>query len=287
MIANAMTAEIRTSCVLVDERKIRWRMNALVVGSVLILAFFVGLISGYRKPVQAVTPPDDLAIVGEVIDDRLFPQGLALSRVGANVTLNRQDADVLSFFSKRPVADILNEQVRIWKERGIESSGLVSPTRGAVVGQDRQGRRYSLTVWQIPPTLKKGELKEYFCQGLATRFFTPQALENAAVFNAELGVPVRDGAKGGVVFASHDPAGKSLTTTYINPGDLQDNRFYYRDLLASHGWTLVEGQDWGADLGMARDEYYNREARLTVLLTDNSALGGKPTSAVNITKVYQ
>ena len=286
-MTDAMMRETKTFCGPIDERRFRWRMNALVVGAVLFLAFFGGLISGYRKPVAAVNQPLSEALVGGVIAEKLLPQGLAFNRVGAGVTLNQQDADVISFFSQRPIADILNDQVAIWKAHKIESSGIVSPTRGAVVGQDKQGRRYSLTVWQIPPTLKKGELKDYFCQGLATRFFAVGGLEKAAGFNAELDIPVREGAKGGTVFASHDLQGKSLTTTYINPGDLVDNRAYYRQVLNSRGWVLVGEQDFGADLAIARDEYNDGQAHLTVLLTDNSALGGKPTSAVNITKVYQ
>ncbi|MCC6932489.1 MAG: hypothetical protein IT292_04450 [Deltaproteobacteria bacterium] len=272
----------------IDERKFRFRMNMLVVIGVLVLAFSFGLISGYQKQARALHMAGDELLLEDLAEPGIFmPKGLLTSRIGNQTTINTQDARVLSFFTKRPVKEIIDDQTAIWKAQQIETYGIVSPTRGTVVGKDKSGNRYSVVVWQIPPTLKKGELKDFFCQGIFTSF-NAAALKSSSSYNNELEIPVRENARGGVVFSSQDLVGKSLTTTYINPGDLKDNQLFYRQALQQQGWILVGQQDFREnDIEMTRDEFSKDNTTITVLITENSLLKqSQLTSTVNVTKLF-
>lgn len=281
---NAGAAEEKTmeksSTVSLDQKlwRSRYGFQIMIGLAVVIVSFLYGLGAGYSKKVAAAhAKPVPLEQYVDPSSPRIstrlpLPQGVKVSQIGRDVTINNRSADVLSFVSSRSVESLIEEQRNLWKSRGLMESGIAAKGRGVAIGFDsKNGTRYTTTVWEVPPTIRKAVSNGMPVQGMIVAVDSaessaadgnPTGLSTESISQGEVpGIPTRPGGHGGAVFSSKDPSGRSFSGVYTNPGDIEENVAFYRETLGTSGWNEGQAnfhgdQDSGVgDMLFAKDDY--------------------------------
>ena len=243
------TQTVDTNTVDVGLSRSRLRFHLAIGGTVVVVSFIYGLISGLGKQVRpahagAALRADFKEAAEYQLSPRLIiPAGVRISPIGQDVMINDRSADALSFVTARPVDSVINEQVARWKDRGFEAVAKTSDRRGVGVGVDpRNGDRHSITAWEVPPTVRKAVSSGEPVQGLIMAMDgNSEAGATAGRQDSALGeipgIPVKPGGSSGAVFSSKDPGGRSYSGVYTNPGSVAESVEYYREVLGHDGWV--------------------------------------------------
>ena len=259
--------------------KSRVRFQVIIGLAVVLLSFLYGLGSGLNKKIGVAHARP--SAVDQFVDSdsakipaRLtLPRGVKVSPVGSEVTINNRSADVVSFVSARGVEKLIEDQRALWRKRGLEESGMATARRGVAVGIDRKtGTRYSATVWVVPPTIRKAVSGGLPVQGMLVAIDQQesssvndsgvQGVSTESINQGEVpGIPTRPGGRGGAVFSSNDPSGRTFSGVYTNPGNVIDNVAYYREALTLSGWAEDSANFHGdaekgvGDMVFSKDEH--------------------------------
>ena len=163
--------------------------------------------------------------------------------LGRDTAVNGKQTLALAFTSRRQVKSILQEQVRLWEEKGLLAFGTGTSARGVAMALDRASSlRYLINAWNVPPSLRRaaGGSK---VQGIFSVSSGAERLDTTADEKQGIvpGVPVYPGGKPGAVFSSQDGAQKTYSATYRNPVTVQESVAFYRQELSAKGWQERDG----------------------------------------------
>lgn len=223
-------------------RSAQLRFKVFFSIAVLLVAFFAGIALGLRRNLPAAQALVwNSPLPSELPGDLHLPDGLAVTSIGGDVSVNGKDAEMVSFATSRPVKDVLAEQVGLWEDRGFLALGAATSTRGMALARDHvSGDRYTMTVWQVPAQVLSGSSGSDETQGVASRLRGGEASAGASGETAgEVpGVPLLPGGRGGSVLHSSERGQESYSGVYTNPGGLAQNAEFYQRFLRAKGWML-------------------------------------------------
>ncbi len=217
---------------------------------VIVCSFIYGLVHGLSKnaseAVAARSPQDMYPSVGVSgpVDwplDYPLPSGIRVVPMGNRIAVNGKSADIVSFFTSKSVASVVDDQMDLWHERGLKSIAAKGPTRATAISFDTlTQRKLTMTAWEVPKHLRAKISGGQPVQGVvAIHHGTLEDMAEPEETAGEIpGVPVMDGSDKGAVFSSLDRGGRSYTAVYTNPGTLRDNVLYYAEAMTALGWEL-------------------------------------------------
>jgi len=214
---------------------------------VLVVSFFYGLVAGLTK--QQQTAYAGLASLGVPSSETELPQRVRLPEgteavlVGEQTVLNNKAADVVSFFSNRPVKELVEEQIGIWQEMELTLSEKSSSRNAVIVGINRStGERYSFSAWLVPPALRSAVSFGYAVQGMYA-VADGSSVGGASAGEGEIpGIPIMPGGQGGAVFSSLEGTSRDFSGAYTNPASVPESMSYYRGALSKDGWRETAGK---------------------------------------------
>lgn len=223
---------------------------------VLVISFFYGFSKGLSRTsslahARASLSPSVLDNF-ELPDGLLLPSGVIPVPLGKNVRINDKHVQIVSFFSRRSVSDLVKAQFALWSDKNIKFVHRISERRAVVLGTDQStGQKYSLMIWVVPPTLRRVVSEGYPVQGTLaiSDKEAAGAFSELPVAGEVPGVPVMPGGSGGAVFSSDDVGGRSHTGVYTNPGTLEKSMLFYRNELRLSGWQETKDVPSQSPLG--------------------------------------
>ena len=227
---------------------------SLIIGVfVLVVSFFYGLAQGLSQKAPkahagfAFDP--GMESLGQISERVRLPQGAMAVPMGEDVTVNNRSVDAVAFVSRRPVEDLVREQLDLWKADGLSAIHRMSESHAVAIAANRtSGERYSLVVWAVPKRLRAAVSRGYPVQGtLAVAAGERQGggEQEEVSGGAVPGVPLMPGGSAGSVFSSRDRGVRSYSSVYTNPGRVWDSVEFYRSALAEDGWQEIGRQGAG------------------------------------------
>lgn len=232
--------------------------QASVIAFILGTSFIYGFIKGSTKQAYAYKQAGltEFAPGSSDAPDLDLPAGIVPFTVGEDARINNKSVNVVSFFTERSVEEIAFEQAATWRKANYKVLEKSSARRGVVVAMDEAtGRRYSLAVWQVPPTLRKAVASGYPVQGMISAAERNEQTISAdeAERGAVPGVPIPPGGSGGSVFSALEPSGRSYSAMYTANMPLESAKAFYLQQLGganAESWKFA-GQFSSSDAGAA------------------------------------
>lgn len=258
-------------------RRGRIAFNCYFGAFVITAAFLFGLSNGLsaRLP-HAHATLSPLNFSGLVATDvplndlaRGLPKGVAATPMGEEITINGKPASVVMFSSNRAIKAVVEDQVEIWKGKGLFAVGAAGSTRGVGIGLNRDtGERFSIIAWKVPEQLKRVVGGGSRIQGIVA---SADAAGAPGAHHEEMsgevpGVPLTPGGRGGSVFSSLDRAGRSYSGAYTSPSTVEDTMAFYVGTMRDLGWALRDESDTergGLGFGSLR---FERDSEEVILL---------------------
>ncbi len=224
----------------INRRAFQLSVGAFVLLSAFLYGISAGLARNSSKAHAKFVPFMDDA--GTPIATRLaLPAGVSVSPLGREVTINDHPAEIVSFVSSRPAADLINEQIAMWKTAGMKAFGKSGGRRGIALGfNEATGERFSFSAWTVPPQLRAKLSGGSPTQGFMSVSDSQQA--GRASDGTVPDVPLKPGGKAGAVFSAVDPGGRTYTGAYTLPGTIGENIEYYRAELGANGWRELNAE---------------------------------------------
>ena len=222
-----------------------WQFNIFVGLFILVCSFVYGLSKGVTdvKPAFASLSHfgGDEPISKEAL--AFLPRGVKAKPMGHNMKVNGKASEMISFQTNRKVKDLLSEATKIWEYIGLEVAGMATGKRGLIVATTpNQGLKISMNAWLVPGKFRRQVNEGYRVQGSLTISPTVEADGTMAERSGLVpGIPTLPGGRGGAVVSSDDPAGRSYSGTYTNPGTVEQSFEYYAGLMPQSGWVYDEG----------------------------------------------
>lgn len=238
----------------------------LLLASVVVLSFAYGLKEGLSP--QAATafqfhPTRDNSIY--------TPSGVVLRPAGDEVRIDGRPARVFSFLTNKDLTELVENQLRAWRLRGLVTMGGASGKRGFGVAFDREsGDRFAITAHAVPEQLRATLSEGYAVQGSISQISNRFAVQDEAE-KIVPNVPMPPGGKAGSMFSALDAGGRSYTASYVSPLPIDDVVAFYRAELPSRGWSEAETHLQGLQESQAFASlgFVNGRQELTLLFTDN------------------
>jgi hypothetical protein len=207
-----------------------------------------------------------------------LPEGVKIIELGKDASINDKKISLVSFLSNGQIDDFMQSHTLAWEKLGVPPVSRISSRRAVSVAVDRgAAKRYSLMVWQLPP-IARNAAHGYSLQGMLA---IARIEGQSGISGKEVpGVPMMPGGTSGTVFSSEEYGGRSYTGSYINPGTIQDNVFFYRNELSGSGWRYsptLNSNVRGSMNSLRLLEFSKGQEELTLIFSevDNGQLGRK------------
>ena len=220
----------------------RYALHLGVGVFVLMSSFLYGVTIGLQKNAALASLPRGNAPLFDSTEaplKRLIPPADAIvSPLGRDMTINNHAAEMISVYSDRSAASLLEEQAQIWKTQGLKVIASTGQHRGFVLALKGAGEeRYFFSAWTVPPPLREKMSAGRATQGSMSVYdFSPG---DPASDGGIPEIPIKTGGKGGAVISSLDPGGRTYSSVYTVPGDIRENIEYYRAELEIQGWQVL------------------------------------------------
>ncbi len=266
-----------------SEKRSRLYFNLMIGGLVVVVSFVYGLASGLNKRLEYAHAVDSHLFYdasgpaqwSPTLKNLYIPRGAEVEPIGSKSQINGREVEMVSFYSDRTIDDLLAEQVSYWKSIGLKAFGTVAHRRGIAVALDEKTNdKHSMTVFIVPPSVRKFIAHGKTVQGIVTMM----SGDDTGTFNVEgvPGVPVMPGGRSGAVFSSEEVGGRSFSGLYTNPGTIEINRNYYKDIMLSSGWQVVSSLNdsviQGSNiLGVDSLEFSKKDKDLTLLFSKSQS----------------
>lgn len=252
---------------------------------VVLCSFTYGLVVGFGKQAVPAHASLDIVPTWDGVSENLsvggvaLPKGLLTSSLGNNASVNGSNTEVISFVSARPVQAVLAEQVENWERAGYKAFGAGNRKKGVALATDpATERRFIITAWRVPPTIRKKVTKGMPVQGMVS---SSNGEVRADVEFGENeghipGIPLIPGGVAGAVFSSVERSGgRSFTGTYKNPGTVADSIAFYRSVFSEDGWREISAANYSESMSQGGHLTFRKKGQEVVFLfSPVGTLGG-------------
>lgn len=266
----------------IDRARVRFGVILSLV--VLSLSFLLGLALGLRKNAPPAYAADSPANRPPALKLEFpLPQGLDLAPIGDDTAINGRKSQTVSFQSARSVRAIMEEQVKLWESAGYRTikEGTDSSATAAAIDAI-SGARYTMTAWSVPENSREYGMSGQTA-GMAAFLAGGEAAGDDYERRGEIrGVPPMPGGQAGSLFSTAEQDGRSRTTAYTNPGKVEQNVQFYRQILSSSGWTARGEPLIDIEKGAAALQFSRYKDELTLLFS-HKRLRSAPQTVVAVT----
>jgi len=206
------------------------KLTFLVVASVTVVSFFVGIFIGFNRsePAYATTG----ATQREDWKGIIPVSGSSLTEIGRGSKIGGVASEVASFTSNKSVRDFLGEQEEIWKRKGLTTKTFGSAKRGIGLAINKSsGQKYQAVVFFCPPAIRNQVCRGENIFGV-TSYISGE--EQAQLSESEM--PRCQGMKVSGTFSSYDEGRLATTLSGVCPQGIFEAAESFREVYTNAGY---------------------------------------------------